>query len=135
MRWGEREKTKNAKLKNDRKNFFKKNKKFFLTNKKSFAILIIAKRQNKQFKMEGLKMKVYKEVNSYSDFDFWSGARDTVKYLTAEEIEEIFSMLEDVYPEGMEETEVNDFFWFEDDTIAEWLGYSSFEEIMERGEQ
>ena len=70
-------------------------------------------------------MKVFKEVNSYSDFDFWSGARDTVKYLTAEEIEEIFSMLEDAYPEGMEETEVNDFFWFEDDTIAEWLGYSS----------
>ena len=80
-------------------------------------------------------MKVYKEVNSYSDFDFWSGARDTVKYLTAEEIEEIFSMLEDIYPEGMEETEVNDFFWFEDDTIAQWLGYSSFDEIMERGEQ
>ena len=106
-----------------------------MTNKKPFAILIIAKGQNKQFKMEGLQMKVFKEVNSYSDFDFWSGARDTVKYLTAEEIEEIFSMLEDIYPEGMEETEVNDFFWFEDDTIAEWLGYSSFEEIMERGEQ
>ena len=36
-------------------------------------------------------MKVYKEVNCYSDFDFWSGARDTVKYLTADEIEEIFA--------------------------------------------
>lgn len=131
MRGKEGRKTKNAKLKNDRKIFLKK----FLTNKKPFAILIIAKGQNKKFKMEGLQMKVYKEVNSYSDFDFWSGARDTVKYLTADEIEEIFSMLEDAYPEGMEETEVNDFFWFEDDTIAEWLGYSSFEEIMERGEQ
>lgn len=131
MRGEEGRKTKNAKLKNDWKIFLKK----FLTNKKPFDILRIAKGQNKQFKMEGLKMKVYKEVNSYSDFDFWSGARDTVKYLTADEIEEIFSMLEDAYPEGMEETEVNDFFWFEDDTIAEWLGYSSFEEIMERGEQ
>lgn len=80
--------------------------------------------------MEGLQMKVYKEVNSYSDFDFWSGARDTVKYLTTEEVEQIFSMLEELYPEGMEETEVNDFFWFEDDTIAEWLGWSDFETIM-----
>ena len=44
-------------------------------------------------------MKVYKEVNSYSDFDFWSGARDTVKYLTTEEVEQIFSMLEELYPE------------------------------------
>lgn len=134
MRGEEGRKTKNAKLKNDRKTFLKIFKKV-LDKQKTFCYTQNCQRAKKQFKMEGLQMKVYKEVNSYSDFDFWSGARDTVKYLTAEEIEEIFSMLEDAYPEGMEETEVNDFFWFEDDTIAEWLGYSSFEEIMERGEQ
>lgn len=78
-------------------------------------------------------MKVYKEVTGM-DFDFWSGARDTVKYLTVEEIEEVFSILEEIYPEGLTETEINDFFWFEDDTIAEWLGYSSFDEIMTRFE-
>lgn len=55
MREEEREKTKNAKLKNDRKNFFLKNKKFFLTNKKPFAILRIAKGQNKQLKNGGLE--------------------------------------------------------------------------------
>lgn len=77
-------------------------------------------------------MKVFKEVESYNDFDFWAGARDTVKYLTSDEVEQIFSMLEEIYPEGMTETEVNDFFWFEDDTIAEWLGYSDFEEIINR---
>ena len=76
-------------------------------------------------------MKVYKEVNAYN-FDFWSGAKDTVKYLTDEEVNMIFEMLEELYPEGMDETEVNDLFWFEDDTIAEWLGYRSFEEIMDR---
>lgn len=76
-------------------------------------------------------MKVYKEVNA-CDFDFWSGAKDTVKYLTDEEVNMIFEMLEELYPEGMDETQVNDFFWFEDDTIAEWLGYRSFEEIMDR---
>ena len=76
-------------------------------------------------------MKIYKEVNAYN-FDFWSGAKDTVKYLTDEEVNIIFEMLEELYPEGMDETQVNDFFWFEDDTIAEWLGYRSFEEIMDR---
>lgn len=76
-------------------------------------------------------MRVYKEVNAYN-FDFWSGAKDTVKYLTDEEVNTIFEMLEELYPEGMDETQVNDFFWFEDDTIAEWLGYRSFEEIMDR---
>lgn len=55
-------------------------------------------------------MKVIKEVRSDSDFEFWSGAADTVKYLTAEEVEKVLSMLEDIYPDGMTDTELNDFF-------------------------
>lgn len=80
-------------------------------------------------------MKVFKEVFGASDFDFWGGAVDTIKYLTDEEIEQIFSILEDAsYEEGISETELNDFFSFEEDTIAEWLGYDSFEDIMNRNE-
>lgn len=75
-------------------------------------------------------MRIYKEVSGARDFDFWSGAKDTVKYLTDEEIESVFSMLEDIAPDGMDETDVNDFFWFEDDTIADWLGWPDFETIM-----
>lgn len=78
-------------------------------------------------------MKITSE-KSLRDFEFWSGAKETVKYLTDEELDTIEEILEDCYPEGMDETAINDFFWFEDETIAEWLGYSSFEEIMERGE-
>ena len=76
-------------------------------------------------------MKVYKE-ESLRDFEFWCGARDRVKYLTGEELDIIESILEEVSPEGMTEIEINDFFWFEEDTIAEWLGYSSFDEIMDK---
>lgn len=76
-------------------------------------------------------MKFHKE-DSLVNFNFWSGAKDTVKYLTNDEIETIESVLEDAFPNGMSETEINDFFWFEEDTIAEWLGYSDFEEIMNR---
>jgi len=76
-------------------------------------------------------MKIYSE-KSLQDFNFWSGAADTARYLTDEEIDQIESTLEELYPDGMDETAVNDFFWFEDDTIAEWLGYDSFEDIMER---
>lgn len=79
-------------------------------------------------------MKIYAETNIH-DFDFWSGAKDTVKYLTWEELDTIESMLEDIYPDGMEDVELNDFFWFEDDTIAEWLGYDSFEELMHRDDE
>ena len=78
-------------------------------------------------------MKVYKD-ESISNFEFWSGAKDTIKYLTYDEMDTIESILEDAYPEGMSETELNDIFWFEDDLIAEWLGYDSFEAIMNREE-
>lgn len=76
-------------------------------------------------------MKIYEE-KSLRNFEFWSGAKDTVKYLTDDELDQIEAILEDTYPEGMEDTEINDLFWFEDDTIAEWLGYNDFEEIMHR---
>lgn len=79
-------------------------------------------------------MKMFKEENLTS-FNFWSGARDTVKYLTSDDLNTIESILEDTNPEGMSETAINDFFWFEEDTIAEWLGYSDFEELMNSREE
>ena len=78
-------------------------------------------------------MKVYTE-QSLKDFEFWSGARDRAKYLTDDQFDTIETILEDAYPDGMTDTEINDFFWFEEDTIADWLGYNSFEELMEESD-
>jgi len=78
-------------------------------------------------------MNIYKEEN-LSNFEFWSGAKDTAEYLTDDELDQIEEILDELYPEGMDETELNDLFWFEDDLIAEWLGYDDFEAIMEREE-
>lgn len=82
-------------------------------------------------------MKIYKEVYDANDFEFWGGAKDTVKEMTDGQVQEVFGMLEDVYPDGMSEPELNDFFWFEEDTIAEWLGFDSFEKLCtyNRGEE
>ena len=77
-------------------------------------------------------MRVWKDVTTENDFEFWSGGKDTVEDLTFNEVETIISILETEYPDGMSEDELNDFFWFERDTIAKWLGYSNFEEIMYR---
>ena len=76
-------------------------------------------------------MKIYTE-ESLKNFEFWSGAKYTVKYLTDDELDTIEKILEDIYPEGMSETQINDIFWSEDDWIAEILGYNDFEEIMNR---
>ena len=78
-------------------------------------------------------MRIYREV-SLTEFDFWAGAKDRAKYLTDEELEQIERILQELYPEGLGETELNDLFWFKEDSLAEWLGYETFDEIMERNE-
>ena len=74
-------------------------------------------------------MRVYAET-SLNNFEFWSGGKDRAKYLTLQELDTIEAILEDLYPEGVDETTINDLFWFEEDTIAEWLGYADFEELI-----
>ena len=76
-------------------------------------------------------MRIYREI-PLTEFEFWAGGKDTVEELTDSELEQIEQILEEIYPEGMSEFEVNDIFWFERDLIAEWLGYEDFDEIMRR---
>jgi hypothetical protein len=66
-------------------------------------------------------MKIYSE-NSLSNFEFWSSAKDNAAKLTIKELDQIESILEDSNPDGMSETEINDLFWFDFETVAEWIG-------------
>lgn len=74
---------------------------------------------------------IIKSETSLSDFKFWSGAVDRTSKLTSENFDTIENVLSDMYPDGMTETEVNDFFWFEEDFIAECLGYESWDAFLE----
>lgn len=78
-------------------------------------------------------MRIYKEIK-LTEFDFWSGAKDTVKYLTSDELDEVEVMIEEIQPDegGFTDTDINDIMWFERDMIAECLGYNDFDEIIER---
>lgn len=67
-------------------------------------------------------MKIYDEI-SLRDFEFWSGAADRATNLTDEDWDIIESELEQLYPDGMGNTELNDIFWFDFDMIAQILGY------------
>lgn len=68
--------------------------------------------------------------DSLNSFNFWSGGKDTADVLTYEELETLDSLLEDVYCDKLPtDTEINDLFWFERDTVAEWLGYSDWEDL------
>lgn len=72
-------------------------------------------------------MKITTEI-SPRNFDFWSGAADRVVNLTDEDwdiIEPLLEELESTSEEGWSETTLNDFFWFDFDTVAQWLGYEN----------
>ena len=76
----------------------------------------------------------YKDEMNASEFRriAWSGAKDTLEDLSDADIDLIFDNLKGSYTDELPTlTEINDFFWFERDTIAEWLGYSSYDELME----
>lgn len=75
-------------------------------------------------------MKLYKE-ESLSGFEFWSGAKDFAEKLTDNEFDQIEDNLTELYPDGMDETELNDLFWFEPETLCDWLGLD-YVEVMER---
>lgn len=75
-------------------------------------------------------MKITRE-ESLVNFEFWSGAKQFAALLTEDEINSIEDILEDLYPGGLSETEINDIFWFEPDTLAEWIGYQDSDEIWD----
>lgn len=67
-----------------------------------------------------------------ASFNAWSGGRDTLDTVINEGMcEDLENILEDMYPDGMTETELNDLLWFDADTIFEWLGIEEDEEEEE----
>ena len=74
-------------------------------------------------------MKIWTE-DSIRNFNFWSGARDTIEDLTYDDFDILEPMIEEMFMGEVEDVDLNDFFWFERDTIAEWLGYEDYEELI-----
>ena len=65
-----------------------------------------------------------------NNFQAWSGAKDTLDRIQREgKCEELENILEDMYPDGMTETELNDLLWFDSESVYEWLGIRSEEQI------
>lgn len=77
-------------------------------------------------------MIIYQDI-SLKDFPFWGPAETTIKYLTNKDFEMIESELE--YDNnsqiGINKTDLNDLFAYEEDYIANILGYDDFEQLKE----
>lgn len=68
-----------------------------------------------------MKFTVDKDLRN---FDFWSGAVDNAKELTTEELDQLDGILPDYFGEEVTDTDINDMFWFEFETIVHALGYA-----------
>lgn len=71
---------------------------------------------------------------SLTNFEFWSGAKERTDNLTIDQLDRLDYLLPDAM--GWNETdntpsdsEINDLFWFEEDFIAQLLGFDSWEAL------
>ena len=78
-------------------------------------------------------MKIIYEQSKWQGFNFWEGACDTVAVLDKlGYMDDVWNNLEQLMnKDEATKTEINDFFWFEDDYIAEYLGFADWEELEE----
>lgn len=74
-------------------------------------------------------MKTFNENASLIDFGTWSGATDTKQAIVnAGKVDEFDSLIGELYPDGLSETQLNDILWFESDWCFEMLGISEGED-------
>ena len=74
-------------------------------------------------------MKFYKEER-LADFHFWDNAIETVKYLTTEDLDALDKYMTKNIHKFFRAGEVNDFFSFEKNRIAEVLGFNDWESLV-----
>lgn len=78
---------------------------------------------------------IIKKESSVQHYGAWNGARDLVNRLTPDEVITIDNWINEEFPDGINETHLNDILWFADDFIIEVvLGYGEegFDEFWDR---
>lgn len=74
-------------------------------------------------------MKIISDI-SLENFDAWSGAEDVLNRIISNNLcSTLEAILEDLYPDGMTDTQLNDLLRFESETVYEWVGLRTEEQI------
>ena len=69
-------------------------------------------------------LSVIKDINDWElKSELWSGALDRLDIIIKnDKLQELMCLLEELYPEPVDITTINDLLWFEEDFIFEQLG-------------
>ena len=68
-------------------------------------------------------MNIIIDNASISNFEAWSGAKDTQQTIIDNNKENDFdNLIEELYPEGITDTQLNDLLWHDSDWCLEQLG-------------
>lgn len=71
-----------------------------------------------------------------ANFEAWQGGKATleqIKKYGEDALQKIEDYLEEIFYDHIpEQVEINDFLWFEDDTIAELLGFKNIDEFWNK---
>lgn len=74
-----------------------------------------------------------KVICEFGDFEPWGGAVDFYNEIRDnDKLDDLEFILEDLYPDGCTDTNINDLLAFDEDTVREWLDLPS-EEMREQG--
>lgn len=65
-------------------------------------------------------MKIYQQL-PLQHFSFWGNAKTNADHLTDSELNQIELYLEDVYPDGIDQTSLNDIFAYDFEWVCEML--------------
>ena len=100
---------------------------------KDAKAFIDKKQIGKDKKVDGKELtEDAKVISSLSDFKPWSGAEATWdKIMDANKFDELDAYIEEMYPDGIDETDLNDLLWFDGDSVLEALGISEEDETDE----
>lgn len=79
-------------------------------------------------------MLIHKEED-LRNFDFWGPARDHSAELSLEQLDQLEFILEDIYPEGIDETQLNDIMAYDFDWVKTALGIDEEDEDVEEEEE
>lgn len=78
---------------------------------------------------------IYIKKESLTNFKFWGGAVDRAKLLTYSELEKLDEILPNVFFETPTDTNINDLFWFEFDSVCRYIDCTEDEVLARENEE